>query len=208
VSALAGRVVPPTTVVWQLTRSRAFPVLQQLYNVTYAVQLPTSITALPATPGPAWFPAQIEIADDAPAVAAAIAARGADLRATLLATAWLVRGDPHLPTASTCAGARVRTVTTDDTGQTARIEAEVPAGGCVLVVATSYIGALRATAGDMPLPVFPIDVALTGIAVPAGRVSIFLTPVPVIPMWTRGASILGLALLGFAIAQAHRRARR
>lgn len=121
VSALGGRPVPPTTVVWKLTRSRAFPVLQQLYNVMYAVQLPTSITALPATPGPAWFPDQT---------------------------------------------AGVRAVTTDDLGQTATIAADVPAGGCVLVVATNYVGTLRASAGDASLPVFPIDVALTGIAVP------------------------------------------
>jgi hypothetical protein len=204
-AALGGRPVPPTTVVWKLTRSRAFPVLQQLYNVRYVVALPSpagtggSMTDAPPTPGPAWFPARLEVVTDATAMATALAHHTDDLRAALLATGWLVRGDPGIPAATTCVGARVGAVTTDALGQTATIATDAPAAGCVLVVATNYVATLRATAGDTALAVFPIDVALTGIAVPPGRATIVLAPEAVLPWWTRVASVLGLLALVAAL---------
>ena len=47
---------------------------------------------------------------------------------------------------------------------------------------------------------FPVDIALTGIAVPAGASMVTLAPVAHLPAWSRAASLLGLALLAGAIA--------
>jgi hypothetical protein len=72
------------------------------------------------------------------------------------------------------------------------------------VVATSYVSTFRATArvgGALrDAAVFPIDVALTGIAVPAGASLVTLAPVAYLPAWSRAASLLGIALLAGAIA--------
>jgi hypothetical protein len=204
-AALLGKPVDPTTGVFRLTRTPAFPALQQLYNVRYVVTLgrEAAIEELPPTAGPVWFPRHV-VEIDAPAeLAAALAARRDDLRAAITDTAWIRRGDAVPPRAATCVGAAVRSVTTDDLGQQATITVDAPAA-CVLVVATNYVTTLRAIAlgGERSslLAVFPIDVALTGVAVPAGTTRIVLAPVPRIPWWARAASGLGLALLVGAVA--------
>jgi hypothetical protein len=100
--------------------------------------------------------------------------------------------------------ATVTGVASDELGQAGAIGVTAPRA-CSLVVATSYVSAFRATAvvgGALrDAAVFPIDVALTGIAVPAGASLVTLAPVPYLPVWSRAASLLGIALLAGAIVQ-------
>ncbi|MBA3395184.1 MAG: hypothetical protein H0T89_21225 [Deltaproteobacteria bacterium] len=201
--ALRGRPVPPTMCVFSMTRSAAFPALQQLYNVRYAVTLGRrggAIQELPETPGPAWFPARLAIVDSPAAVASALRAGGADLRATVQRTGWVLaadaRGVPALADALPgCADAQVIAVSTDQLGQRATIDVTTPTT-CPLIVATSYTTSLRATDDrGRALALFPIDVALTGIVVPAGAVRVDLAPIAWIPWWARAASVFGWALL-------------
>jgi hypothetical protein len=209
-AAVTGRPVPPTTCVFDLTRSSGFPVLQQLYNVTHVVSVASgtgSIQALPETAGPAWFPSRVETVETADDVARAIAAHRDDLRSTIGGTAWLLRRDlVRLP--GECTGATVRGVTTDVYGQTATIAVDARAE-CALVVATNYVSTLRANATvggtTRDVPVFPIDIALVGIAVPAGATTIVLGPEPYVPWWTRVGSIVGLVLLVGAVVLARQR---
>ena len=205
-SALNGKPVPSTTCVFNLTRSRAFPVLQQLYNVRYIVSVADgSILPQPATPGPAWFPARVVPIDRPADLAAAMTAalRGSDLRVALTATAWVARGDAErAPAATAACTATVTGVTTDALGQTATIRVVAPQA-CSLVVATNYVSTFRATAtvaaSAREVAVFPIDIALTGIAVPAGASTVTLGPVADVPWWSRLAPWLGIALLAAAI---------
>jgi hypothetical protein len=206
-AALAGEPVPTTAVVFNLTRSRAFPVLQQLYNVRYLVSVEEgSIRAQPTTPGPAWFPTRVVTIDQPSEMAAAL--HRTDLRAALTATAWLVRAEAdRAPALSGPCTARVLQVTTDELGQTATILVDSPQA-CALVVSTNYISTFRATvlvgAALRDAAVFPIDLALTGIAVPAGASMITLAPVAELPGWSRVASLLGILVLGVAIVQLRR----
>jgi hypothetical protein len=200
--AFNGTTVDPTTCVFHFAHTRVFTLLQQLYNVRYEVSVARrSIRALPPTPGPAWFPARVVAVDRADEMIAAL--RGADLRAALLATAWVARGDAGgAPASDAPCTATVTDVTTDELGQTATITVAAPRA-CSLVVATSYVSTFRATATVAGSPrdvaVFPIDVALTGIAVPAGASQITLAPVADVPAWSRAASLFGLALLAGSI---------
>ncbi len=201
--AFAGKPVDPTTCVFQFAHSGVFALLQQLYNVRYAMSVAgRAIRPLPATPGAAWFPARVVAIDRPDDLIAAL--RGADLRAALTATAWVLRRDAdRLPAAGAPCSAAVGEVATDELGQAAAIAVTAPRA-CVLVVATNYVSAFRATALVAGSPrdaaVFPIDVALTGIAVPAGASTITLAPVPYLPVWSRAAALLGIALLTGAIA--------
>jgi len=201
-AALTGKPVPSTTCVFSLTRNRAFPVLQQLYNVRYVVSVSDgSILAQPATPGAAWFPARVATIDRPDEMAAAL--RGSDIRAALVATAWVTRSDAsRVPAAPAACTATVTGVTTDELGQTATITVAAPQA-CSLVVATNYVSTFRAIATVAGSPrevaVFPVDIALTGVAVPAGASTITLGPVVDVPWWSRVAAWLGIALLGAAI---------
>jgi hypothetical protein len=189
-SALSGKPVPATTVVFALTRDSAFPVLQQLYNVHFIVSVANdrgSIQELPASPGEAWFPQHVEVADDAAKI-------GQELRrGSVRDNAWLLRSD-GAPPVNGCTGATVRRITVDELGQAATIETEANAD-CTLVVATNYVTSLRATSGGSVLPCFPIDIALTGIAVPRGTSTILLAPATDIPTWSRIGWLAGIALL-------------
>jgi hypothetical protein len=205
-SAIQGKPLPPTTAVFALGKSRAFRLLQQLYNVTYAVVgLGTgqpSLQRLPETPGAAWFPAVVEtIEQPAPMIDALRAST--DLRASLHAKAWVLREDHTVPLTG-CSDARVLGVTTDELEQRAEIETSVPSA-CVLVVATNVVSTLRATAlvdgAAQPARVFPINIALTGIAVPSRTTRVSLAPVAEIPAWTRLAQVLGLLLLVIGLAR-------
>ena len=205
--ALTGAPVPSTAVVFSLTRSRAFPVLQQLYNVRYIVSVAQgSIRAQPPTPGPAWFPTRIATIDQPSEIAAAL--RGGDLQAALTATAWVLRADAdRAPELAGPCTARVLLVTTDELGQAATILVDAP-HACALVVSTNYVSTFRATAtvgGTLrDAAVFPIDIALTGIAVPAGASIVTLAPEPRIPWWSRAASVFGILLFGASILQLRR----
>lgn len=201
--ALRGKRVPPTTVVFRLTRSSMFPFLQQLYNVRAVVRVGSTngtIEELPDTPGPAWFPQRIDVVADAASMATVLRAHPTDLRATIAGTAWLLRDDlarvHDLPLR--CDGARVGRVVTDELGQTATIDVSLESA-CVLVVATNYVSTLRATARvdgvARETPTLPIDVALTGVVVPARATSLTLAPREPVPLWTRIAQLLGLVLL-------------
>ncbi|HEX3480678.1 MAG TPA: hypothetical protein VHT91_36925 [Kofleriaceae bacterium] len=210
-AAFDGKPVDPTTCVFHFARSRVFPLLQQLYNVRYEVSVADrSIRALPPTPGAAWFPARVAAIDRPDDLIAAL--RGTDLRAALTATAWVMRSDAAAAPAAAADAPCTATVTgvaTDELGQAAAIGVTAPRA-CSLVVATSYVSTLRATArvgGALrDAAVFPIDVALTGIAVPAGASLVTLAPEVDIPAWSRAASLLGLALLAAAILALRRRA--
>jgi hypothetical protein len=201
-SALEGKPVPATTVVFVLARSSAFPYLQQLYNVRVAVSMREgrgTIEPLPDTPGPAWFPAQLQTVDAGSDLARAL--RGG---ASPRTTGWLLRADGAVDLPAACAGGTVDRVTTDAIGQRATLEVTT-AAPCALVVATTYVTALHATDGDRELAVFPIDVALTGIAVPAGKSTIVLAPQAWIPWWSWVAAIVGALLLLAACAVQARR---
>lgn len=192
-SEIQGRSLDTTTAVFSLGRTRAFLLLQQLYNVRFALEgLDTgapSLRALPATPGPAWFPASIEQGSMIEALK-----RSHDFHADLLARAWATT--EH---ASRCAGARVVSVATDDRGQRAEIVTQMTEP-CTLVVATNYVASLRGTAtvegARTPVRVFPINIALTGIALPGHTTAVTLEPAIDLPAWSRVAQLLGaLALL-------------
>lgn len=197
-AALKGRPVPLTTCVFSLGHDPVFPILQQLYNVKLAVAVrKTGVDAqpLPPTNGPAWFPARVVAGDEA-AFGAALRASH-DLRADLAATAWG-------PEPSTCTGATVRGVTTDRDGQRASIAVSTTQP-CALVVATNFVEMFVATdeAGHR-LRVFPIDVALTGIDVPAGAQTIELVPQAYTPWWSYLAAWLGGALVLLAAVASYR----
>jgi hypothetical protein len=205
--ALTGTAIPATACVFSLTRSPAFPILQQLYNVRYIVSVADgSIRAQPAPPGAAWFPARVVTIDQPSEMAAAL--REVNLHRALTATAWMLRAeaDRAPPFSGPCA-ARVLQVTTDELGQAATILVDAPRA-CPLIVSTNYVTTLRATAliggAIRDADVFPIDIALTGIAVPAGASMITLAPEAELPGWSRVASLLGIVLLGTAIVQLRR----
>jgi hypothetical protein len=193
-SALGGKPVPATTVVFALTRDSTFPILQQLYNVHYLVSVAGdqgSIQELAATPGAAWFPEHVEVAEDAAKI-------GQELHhGTVRDTAWLLRAD-GAPPVTGCTGATVRSATVDELGQAATIVVDANAD-CTLVVATNYVRRLRATAGGADLRTFPIDIALTGIAVPRGTSTIVLAPTAHIPAWSRIGGVAGIVLLVAAL---------
>jgi protein O-mannosyl-transferase len=111
------------------------------------------------------------------------------------------------PPSPPCAGAHVLGAHTDERGQTATIAVDTPAD-CPLVVAANYIATMRATAIVDGRPhearVFPIDIALTGIAVPARATSIILEPVATVPAWSIAAAVFGWLLLAAALALALR----
>ncbi|HEX7843825.1 MAG TPA: hypothetical protein VF469_40400, partial [Kofleriaceae bacterium] len=203
-SALTGTAIAPTACVFQLSRSPAFPVLQQLYNIRYVVSVADrSIRAQPEALGAAWFPARVVTIDRPDEMAAALQGRG--VHSTLAATAWLARTDAgRAPADPTACSDTVTGVTTDELGQTATITVTAPQA-CSLVVATNYVSTFRAIAtvggSTREVAVFPIDIALTGVAVPAGASTITLGPVADLPWWSRVASWLGIALLGAAIWQ-------
>ena len=189
-SVLSGTPVDSTTGVFALSTSRAFGVLQQLYNVR--VRLRTAgaeadIALLPPTPGAAWFPGRVGVLE-APA----------ELAGKALDTAWVVRADRADPPPG-CAGGKVTSTTVDERGQEASIAIDSP-GRCTLVVAANYVGTLRASIGDTELPVFPVDIALVGIEVPPGTATVVLGPVAVRPAWAIIGFYLGIALLVASIA--------
>jgi hypothetical protein len=205
--AVNGQPVDPTVCVFQFGHGAAFPVFQQLYDVRYEVSVADrSIRALPATPGAAWFPARVASIDRPDEMIAAL--RGTDLRAALTATAWIMRSDAApAPAADAPCTATVTGVATDELGQAAAIGVTAPRA-CVLVVATNYVSAFRATVvvgGALRgAAVFPIDVALTGIAVPAGASLVTLAPAAHLPAWSRAGSLLGIALLAGSILRVRR----
>ncbi len=203
-SAIQGKPLPATVAVFKLGRTRPFRILQQLYNVRFAIvglgTEASAVQSLPPTPGPAWFPSRIETIERPDQMIAAL--RDApDLRARLLATAWVARAAGPVSVPPGCAQARVLEVTTDGVGQTATLRTESPVP-CVLVVATNYTQLLHATSSAdgsaIDLPVFPIDIALTGISVPQGSTTITLAPELVIPGWSRIAQLLGLLAIAAA----------
>ncbi len=192
-AALKGHAIPPMTCVFQLARDSAFPALQQLYNVQFAVAIRddgVGLQQLSPTNGAAWFPARVEVGD-AGAFGASLR-QSTNLRAELAAVAW--RDDPGA-SASQCRGAVVREVRTDEAGQRATI-AVTTESPCTLVVATNYVAMFAATdeRGD-ELPTFPIDVALTGIAVPAHATTIELAPRSNGPWWLYAIAVFGAVLI-------------
>jgi hypothetical protein len=181
-SVTSGEEVPPTTGVFTLTRAREFPVLQQMYNVRYVLSIKRqTIDELPPTPGPAWFPAHVHSGEP-------------HLTPQNIATdAWVEM--PGIPDA--CSHATVTRADAADQTATLAGTADAP---CLLVVATNYVHALHARAAGRELPVVPVDIALTGIVVPAGSFEIVLAPEPYRPWWTLVGALVGLVALSGAIA--------
>jgi len=191
-SAIAGKPLPATTSVFWYSRQRSFPLLQQLYNVRYLVRglagaAPT-IEELPATPGPAWFPSELVVIDEPAAMLSALDAT--NLSTALAQSAWVLRGDLPAGTPTTCRDARVDAVATDAHGQSATITVST-VSPCTLVVSTNYTTTLAASANGQPLTVFPIDIALTAINVPAGASKVTLGPVAMTPGWAFVLAVLG-----------------
>jgi hypothetical protein len=218
-SALSGERLPATTAVFKFSRSGMFPILQQLYNVRLAVfgfgTDEPSLRRLPETPGAAWFPRRVHVVGGEQAVADALRS-SEDLRTTLLAEAWLAADDLLLSPAAVlgCRDARVLRVTTDRLGQTATIDVHVPTS-CLLVVATNFVRGLRAyvVTDDRraETAIVPVNIALTGIVVPAGAATVLLGPRAVVTVWSRVGQICGIVLLLLALVATERlsaRARR
>jgi arylsulfatase A-like enzyme len=202
-SALDGKPLPPTTAVFWYSRTRHFPLLQQLYNVRYIVRglagaAPT-IEELPATPGAAWFPSELVVIDQPEAMLAALSRT--NLSATLARSAWVLRGELPAATPPTCRDARVDTVATDAHGQNATFAVST-VSPCTLVVSTNYTSTLAASANGQSLTVFPLDIALTGINVPAGTSRVMLGPVVARPAWAFVLAIVGgLALAALLVVR-------
>ncbi len=192
-SAYDGKPLPITTAVFRLSRNRAFPLIATLYNVRLAVRglgsAEPKLEVLPAPAGPAWFPERVVTIDRADEMMAMLRTPGT----SPAKTAWVLRSERPSAMPETCSGAELDSVATDNLGQTATIaiSASQP---CVLIVSTNYTSTLRAG----PLPVFPIDIALTGIVVPAGTSTIVLAPQVEPAGWA--LVIAGLAALALAIA--------
>ena len=207
-NALMDNRYPSTSAVFQLAGTSGFPVLQQLYNVKRLVSLAQGgIIELPETPGAAWFPREITTIDHPSEFA--IASRSVDLHATLRDKAWVLRTEASAGLAARCDNARVTNVSVDARGQTATIGVAL-AQRCTLVVATNFVSTLVATAtgtgGAAEVRVFPIDIALVAIDVPAGTTDIVLAPEVRVPLWSRIAQLLGFALLALLVVRAARRA--
>jgi hypothetical protein len=196
-SAIKGRAVPATACVFGFAHDGAFRVLQQMYDVRVALAFKpggVALDPLPRTNGAAWFPARVEVAPP-DAIGAALRA-SVDLRADLAATAW--RDDPDA-VASRCSDARVGEVTTDSIGQHARI-AVTTASPCTLVVATNYAPVMVASDQDgTELPTFPIDIALTGVEVPAHATAVELEARPYVPWWSIAGAVVGALLLAVSV---------
>jgi hypothetical protein len=195
IGALQGRRLPSSTMVFELARSPAFPILQQLYNIRHALVFSaagTSFVPAPSPPGSAWLPRELHVAATTQDIGRELRAHATALREH----AWVLATDLVPPTY--CDG-RVIAVTTDSLGQTAQVEVDTTTA-CTLVVAMNYVGSLRATSGERTLRTFPIDIALTGVSVPPGRATISIGPVSRSPRWTAGAFALGIALLVAALA--------
>jgi hypothetical protein len=192
-SQLDGRELPPTTSVFRNGGGRAsFPVLQQLYNIR-ALLLGVGtdharVQVLPPTPGAAWFPTQIATIEQPSEMIEDIRKHGLDV---IGQRGWLLRGDAD-DTPRSCAGARVTSVSTEELGQRAKLEIVAPTR-CVLIVSMNFASTLRARSGTNLLRVFPIDIALTGVDVPAGTTQIVIGPVLVLPWWSRVLQLIGLA---------------
>ncbi len=202
-STLSGSPVPPTTCVFALGTSHIFPVLQQLYNVRYALSVADqSFQELPAPLGPAWFVSELSVIESPRAMAMALAS-GGDFRPKLAATGWVLAPDATpRAVAPACASARVVSARSD--GQSIELDVSSPAD-CVVVVSTNYVTTLRASATvgatTSDTAVFPIDIALTGVAVPRDTTRIRLGPAVSVPIWARIAQLLGvLALAGALVA--------
>lgn len=205
-SALSGRPVPATACVFDLFEHAGFPILQQLYNVRYLIDMSDHVLrALPAPAGAAWFPREIAVIDEPRGMAIALAKAG-DVRPPLRTTAWVLsRESAPRSISPACANAKVLGARSD--GQAITVDLETPAE-CVVVVATNYVSVFRATAtvGGVAVPtsVFPVDIALTGIRAPVGATRIVLRPVVAIPWWSRAAQVLGLCLFVAALASLRR----
>jgi hypothetical protein len=199
-SALDGKPLPSTTCAFQLGTSSRFDVLQQLYNVRYVIVPKADHSSLVRAPDSraAWFPTAIQMID-APGQMTAGLGTGDNMRARIRSTGWVLSQE-HATVAlpSGCADARVLDINTDARGQTASFDVQTPTD-CILIVATNYVSTFTAQAHDgntvKPLQIFPIDIALTAISVPAGSSTITLEPVVEVPRWAFSGMILGIVVL-------------
>ncbi|MGE0396384.1 MAG: hypothetical protein AB7T06_06670 [Kofleriaceae bacterium] len=200
-NALMDNRYPSTSAVFTLSGTSGFPVLQQMYNVTRLVSLAQGgIIALPETPGAAWFPREVTVIDRPAQFALALS--DVNLHDAIRDRAWALRSEvPSIPVR--CENARVTGTRVDDRGQSVAIGVEL-AQPCVLVVATNYVSTMVATVAGVRTRVFPIDIALTGIEVPAGATEVVLDVEVRVPIWTRIAQVLGFLLLAGLAALAAR----
>lgn len=203
VSALEGAKLPPTACVFEFAGAPYFSVLQQLFNVRYLINVRDGvIRELPPTPGAAWFPSKLERVRTASDFVRALHARRQELRSAIGDSTWILDADAvPLPANidARCGSARVTRISTDDVGQRAAFDITSPAH-CVMVVATNYVSTFHASRDGQRLPVFPVNIALTGIAVPPGTSSIVLAPHVLVALWARFAQWLGIALLMAVVA--------
>jgi hypothetical protein len=192
-SALSGKQVDQTTGVFALLRSREFPTLQQLYNVRYILALDRkALEQLPNPLGPAWFVTDHKLLRSEDTLAQL------DLRTT----AWVLAADHvDLPAPDTaCKKARVLDANVDERGQVARFELTAVEVPCILIVATNYVETLQAKTSVGGAHVFPVDIALTGIIVPAHTEMVELGPRSIIPWWSRVGFFAGLLMIILSVA--------
>jgi hypothetical protein len=196
-SALRGSPMPSTAGVFDLTRERYFPLLADLYDVHYVLDMSHALHARPGAIRKAWVPAEVAVVADTDAIGDAIR-RGASTDHT----AWVLQTDaiPELP--EICTGA-VLDAHADPRGQDAIITVDL-ATPCLVVVATNVVASMRAASDVGELPVVPVDIALAGVVAPPGQHTITLGPAPFVPGWARAGTLLGLLALAGAIALAIR----
>ena len=210
VSSLFQQELPATAAVFALSSSPAFPVLQQLYNVRYEIDVRKgAIASLPATPGGAWFPRRVELLDEPAAFARTVAdaSRAGGLATALRNVAWVLKSDLGVPLPPLrCSDATVEHVASQGHGQAVDVRVRA-SSTCLLVLSMNYTSTLVATGEldgrPLELRMLPIDVALAGVIVPAGVTSIRVAPRISVPAWARFE--LGLAALVLVLIAGRRR---
>jgi hypothetical protein len=198
---------------------RAFPVLRQLYNVTWEVALPSrnrlALNPLGPAAGPAWFSASVTRARDLAALAGELRAAGEGLHQRAGEVLWLDGADPltagaALPAALDrgCRDARVLSVEAPRPARQIVARTETTAV-CPLTFAMNFTEDLRASAvlGDgrrLPVAVFPGYGALASVLAPAGSAEIRVHAEPPRLPWALAWAALGLACCAGAAVVAWR----
>ena len=207
--ALRGDRYESTAVFFALPPGdRAFPILRQLYNVTWEVALPSrsrlALNPLGPAAGPAWFSASVARVRDLAALAGELRAAGEGLHRRAGEVLWLDGADPltaraALPAALDrgCRDARVLSVEAPWRARQIVARTETTAA-CPLTFAMNFTEDLRASAvlGDgrrLSVAVFPGYGALASVLAPAGATEIRVHAEPPRLPWAPAWAALGLA---------------
>ncbi len=207
--ALRGERYESTAVFFALPAGdRAFPVLRQLYDVTWEVSLPSrgrlALNPLGPAAGAAWFSASLARTSDLASLVRELRAAGDALHQRAAEVLWLdgsdsrVAGAPLPPALERgCRDARVAHVEAAPRGRQV-VARTATAAACPLTFAMNFTEDLRATTvfGDgrrRPVPVFPGYGALATVTVPAGAIEVHVRAEPPALPWPMAWVVLGVA---------------